>query len=205
MPFIISLFTCYLIGSIPTSFLVGKYLKGIDIREHGSGNVGATNTARIVGKGWGLLVLAVDILKGLICVTLVAKLFMRFGVPVGEDVYPLILGSLAITGHIWPVFLGFKGGKGIATSSGVFIGVAPKVLLIALIIWIIIFAWKRYVSLASIISAVSIPLMASFMAYPSMFVIISSAICAVTVYKHYPNIKRLVRGEEHAFEFKKHG
>jgi len=205
MAFIISLFTCYLIGSIPTSFLVGKYLKGIDIREHGSGNVGATNTARIVGKGWGLLVLAVDILKGLICVTLVAKLFMRLGVPVDESVYPLILGSLAITGHIWPVFLGFKGGKGIATSSGVFIGVAPKVLLIALIIWIIIFIWKRYVSLASIISAVSIPLMASFMAYPSMFVIISSAICAVTVYKHYANIKRLVRGEEHAFEFKKHG
>ncbi|MFA5164433.1 MAG: glycerol-3-phosphate 1-O-acyltransferase PlsY [Candidatus Omnitrophota bacterium] len=205
MPLIISLFTCYLIGSIPTSFLVGKYLKGIDIREHGSGNVGATNTARIVGKGWGLLVLAVDILKGLICVTLVAKLFMRWGVPVDANVYPLILGSLAITGHIWPVFLGFKGGKGIATSSGVFIGVAPKVLLIALIIWIIIFIWKRYVSLASIISAVSIPLMASFMAYPSAFVIISSAICAVTVYKHYPNIKRLVRGEEHAFEFKKHG
>ncbi len=205
MPLIISLFTCYLIGSIPTSFLVGKYLKGIDIREHGSGNVGATNTARIVGKGWGLLVLAVDILKGLICTTLVAKLFMRWGVPVDENVYPLILGSLAITGHIWPVFLGFKGGKGIATSSGVFIGVAPKVLLIALVIWIAIFIWKRYVSLASIISAVSIPLMASFMAYPSMFVIISSAICAVTVYKHYPNIKRLVRGEEHAFEFKKHG
>lgn len=205
MPFIISLFTCYLIGSVPTSFLVGKYLKGIDIREHGSGNVGATNTARIVGKGWGLLVLAVDILKGLICVTLVAKLFMRWGVPVDENVYPLILGSLAITGHIWPVFLGFKGGKGIATSSGVFIGVAPKVLLIALIIWIVIFIWKKYVSLASIISAVSIPLMSSFMAYPSMFVIISSAICAVTVYKHYPNIKRLVRGEEHAFEFKKHG
>ncbi|HOX10011.1 MAG TPA: glycerol-3-phosphate 1-O-acyltransferase PlsY [Candidatus Omnitrophota bacterium] len=205
MPLIISLFACYLVGSIPTSFLVGKYLKGIDIREYGSGNVGATNTARIVGKGWGLLVLAVDILKGLICATLVAKLFMRWGVPVDGDIYPLILGSLAITGHIWPVFLGFKGGKGIATSSGVFIGVAPKVLLIALIIWIIIFAWKRYVSLASIISAVSIPLTASFMAYPSMFVIISSAICAVTVYKHYPNIKRLVRGEEHAFEFKKHG
>jgi glycerol-3-phosphate acyltransferase PlsY len=205
MPLIISLFICYLIGSIPTSFLVGKYLKGIDIREHGSGNVGATNTARIVGKGWGLLVLAVDILKGLICVTLVAKLFMRWGVPVDGNVYPLILGSLAITGHIWPVFLGFKGGKGIATSSGVFIGVAPNVLLVALIIWIIIFIWKRYVSLASIISAVSIPLMASFMAYPSAFVIISSAVCAVTVYKHYPNIKRLVRGEEHTFEFKKHG
>jgi glycerol-3-phosphate acyltransferase PlsY len=205
METLLSLLICYIIGSIPTSFLVAKYLKGIDIREHGSGNVGATNTARVVGKGWGLLVLAVDILKGLVCVTLVAKLFLRWGVPVDEQVYPLILGAMAIAGHIWTVFLGFKGGKGIATSSGVFIGVAPKVLLVALVIWIAVFLWKRYVSLASIISAVSIPLMVSVMGYPSLFVLISSAICAVTVYKHYPNIKRLVRGEENAFEFKRHG
>lgn len=192
-----------MIGSIPTSFLVAKYLKGIDIRQYGSGNVGATNAARVVGRGWGLLVLAIDILKGLVCVTLVSKFCYRQGIPVDEKTFSLILGSAAIIGHIWTVFLGFKGGKGIATSSGVFIGVAPKVFLIALVIWIVLFAWKRYVSLASMISAVSIPVMLSFMSYQPSFVIISSALCAITIYKHYPNIKRLVRGEEHRFEFGK--
>lgn len=199
-----SFMACYLIGSIPTSFLVAKYLKGIDIREHGSGNVGATNTARVVGKFPGLLVLAIDILKGWVCVALVAKMFVRLGVTAFEpDTYALMLGCTAIIGHIWTVFLGFKGGKGIATSSGVFLAVAPKVFLIALAIWIAVFAWRRYVSLASVISAVSIPVTFAFTAYPPVFVFITSVMCAITVYKHYPNIKRLVRGEEHKFTFGK--
>lgn len=192
----------YLIGSIPTSFLTAKYLKGIDIREHGSGNVGATNTARVVGKLPGLLVLIFDILKGWVCVALIAKLFIRLGVTAIEpNTYALMLGSMAIIGHIWTVFLGFKGGKGIATSSGVFLGTAPEIFLIALAIWIVIFVWKRYVSLASIIGAVSIPIMLSVMSYPPSFVIITSIVCAITVYRHYPNIKRLVRDEEHRFTF----
>lgn len=195
----LSFIICYLIGSIPTSFLIAKYLKGIDIREHGSGNVGATNTARVVGKLPGLLVLAIDILKGLVCVMLVAKLFIGFGINIDPAIYALMLGSMAIIGHIWTVFLGFKGGKGIATSSGVFIGVAPKIFLAALVIWIIVFAWKRYVSLASIISAISIPVMLAVMSYPPSFVVITSVVCGITVYRHYPNIKRLVRGEEHRF------
>ncbi len=197
-----SFILCYLIGAIPTSFLVAKYLKGIDIREHGSGNVGATNTARVVGKLPGLLVLIVDILKGWVCVALVAKMFIRLGVTsIEPDTYALMLGCMAIIGHIWTIFLGFKGGKGIATSSGVFIGVAPNIFLVALVIWIAIFAWKRYVSLASIISAVSIPIMLAVMSYPPVFVIITAVMCCITVYKHYPNIKRMVRGEEHAFTF----
>ena len=196
----VSFIVSYLIGSIPTSFLVAKYLKGIDIREHGSGNVGATNTARVVGKLPGLLVLVFDILKGWVCVALVAKLFIRLGVTVIEpNTYALMLGSMAIIGHIWTVFLGFKGGKGIATSSGVFLGAAPKIFLIALAIWIAVFAWNRYVSLASIISAVSIPIMLAVMSYPPSFVIITSIVCAITVYRHHPNIKKLVRGEEHRF------
>jgi glycerol-3-phosphate acyltransferase PlsY len=203
MAFIISLFVCYVIGSIPTSYIVAKYLKGIDIRQHGSGNVGATNTARVVGKGWGLLVLVFDILKGLVCVTLAARFFFRFGVPVSMDVYPLMLGAMAIIGHIWSVFLGFNGGKGIATSSGVFIGVAPGVFLAALCIWIAVFVWRRYVSLASIISAVSIPIMLSAEGYRAPFVAIASLLSKITVLKHYPNIKRLVRGEEHRFELRK--
>jgi glycerol-3-phosphate acyltransferase PlsY len=204
MVFIISLFACYIIGSIPTSYLVAKHLRGIDIRQHGSGNVGATNTARVVGKGWGLLVLAIDILKGLVCVTLAARFFYRFGVPVDMDIYPLMLGAMAIIGHIWSIFLGFNGGKGIATSSGVFIGVAPGVFLIALFIWIAVFVWKRYVSLASIVSAVAIPVMLSAEGYRAPFVAIASLLSIITVLKHFANIKRLVRGEEHRFELRKH-
>jgi len=105
----VSFILCYLIGSIPTSFLVAKYLKGIDIREHGSGNVGATNTARVVGKLPGLLVLIVDILKGWICVALVSKMFIRFGVTSLEpDTYALMLGCMAVIGHIWTIFLGSR-------------------------------------------------------------------------------------------------
>jgi len=203
MLIVVSFIACYLIGSIPTSFLVAKYLKGIDIREHGSGNVGATNTARVVGKLPGLLVLAVDIIKGWICVAIVAKMFIRLGVDMDPQVYALLLGAMAIIGHIWTIFLGFKGGKGIATSCGVFIGAAPNIFLVAFIIWVAVFAWKRYVSLASIISAVSIPVTMAAMLYPPVIVTITCALCAITVYKHYPNIKRLVRGEEHGFTFRK--
>src|SRR3989338_5104487 len=115
----ISLVLSYLIGSIPTSYIFAKALKGIDIRQFGSGNVGATNTYRVVGKLPGLLVLIIDILKGLICVALVAKLFLRLGVTIEPTTYGMILGFMAIVGHIWSVFLGFKGGKGVATSAGV--------------------------------------------------------------------------------------
>jgi len=199
----ISLVLCYLIGSIPTSYLFAKTLKGVDIRQFGSGNVGATNTYRVVGKLPGLLVLIIDILKGLICVTLVAKLFLRFGVTVEPAAYGMMLGFMAIAGHIWTIFLRFKGGKGVATSAGVFIGIAPKIFLLGLAVWIVVFAWKRYVSLASIMTAAAVPVIFSVFSYPPSYVIFSSLVCAVTVYKHYPNIKRLVRGEENRISFKK--
>ncbi len=193
----------YLIGSIPTSYLFAKYLKGIDIRQHGSGNVGATNTYRVVGKLPGLLVLAVDILKGWVCVILVAKLFLNMGVGLDPKSYGFLLGFMAVVGHIWTVFLGFKGGKGIAASAGVLIGVSWQVFVFAITVWIVIFIWERYVSLASIISAAAVPVFFSVFSYPLSHVIFSSLICAITVYKHYPNIKRLVRGEEHRISFRK--
>jgi glycerol-3-phosphate acyltransferase PlsY len=199
----VSLVLCYLIGSIPTSYIFAKALKGIDIRKFGSGNVGATNTYRVVGKLPGLLVLVIDILKGLICVALVAKLFLRLGVTVEPEAYGMMLGFAAIVGHIWSVFLGFKGGKGVATSAGVFIGVAPRIFLLGLAVWVLIFVWKRYVSLASITTAVAVPVIFSALSYPASYVIFGSLVCAVTVYKHYPNIKRLARGEENRISFKK--
>ncbi len=203
MLFVISLAFCYLIGSIPTSYIFAKALKGIDIRQFGSGNAGATNTYRVVGKLPGLLVLVIDILKGFICVTLLAKLFLRNGVTVEPAAYGMLLGLTAIAGHIWSVFLGFKGGKGVATSAGVFIGVAPDVFLWGLLVWAAFFAWKRYVSLASIASAVAVPVIFSILSRPASYVIFGSLVCAITVYKHYPNIKRLVRGEEKRISFGK--
>lgn len=203
MLIIFSLILCYLIGSTPTSYLFAKYISGIDIRQHGSGNVGATNAFRVVGKLPGIIVLIIDIAKGLICVTLVAKLFLRWGVAVEPETYAMMLGFMAITGHIWTIFLNFKGGKGIATSAGVLLGIAPKVLLLGLTVWAVVFIVKRYVSLASIIAAAAIPVLFVAMSYAASYVIFSSLVCAITVYKHYPNIKRLVRGEERRISFKK--
>lgn len=201
---IVSLIIAYLIGSIPTSYIFAKTLKGIDIRQYGSGNAGATNAYRVVGKIPGLAVLLIDVFKGVFTVTLLTRLFMKTGViPVVPETYAIMLGFMAITGHIWTVFLNFKGGKGIAAAAGVLMGIAPKALLIGFIIWIIVFIWKRYVSLASIISAVAIPVIFSVLSYPLSYVIFGSLVCAITVSKHYPNIKRLVRGEERRISFGK--
>lgn len=194
--FVISLITSYLIGSIPTSYIFGRALRGIDIRQFGSGNVGATNVLRVMGKLPGALVLIIDILKGLVCATLLARLFLALGVSFEPDTYKMLLGFMAIVGHDWTVFLKFKGGKGVATSVGVIVAISPKIFLLGLIIWIAVFAWKRYVSLASITSAAAVPVLFSLMAYPVSYVLFGSLLCVVIVYKHYPNIKRLVRGEE---------
>lgn len=196
MLLVLSLLISYLIGSMPTSYILGKALRGIDIRQFGSGNVGATNVYRVVGKLPSILVLIIDIAKGLICVTLIANLFLRLGISINSESYRLALGLAAVIGHDWTVFLKFKGGKGVATSSGVLIGIAPKIFLLGLFIWICVFLWKRYVSLASITSVVSVPIFFSVLSYPVSYVIFSSLICAITVYKHLPNVKRLVRGEE---------
>ncbi|KPK41849.1 MAG: hypothetical protein AMJ78_04370 [Omnitrophica WOR_2 bacterium SM23_29] len=203
MLLVLSLLISYLIGSMPTSYILGKAMRGIDIRQFGSGNVGATNVYRVVGKLPGILVLIIDIAKGLICVTLIANLCLRLGISINPENYRLALGLAAVIGHDWTVFLKFKGGKGVATSSGVLIGIAPKIFLLGLLIWICVFLWKRYVSLASITSVVSVPIFFSILSYPVSYVIFSSCICAITVYKHLPNVKRLVRGEENKIIFRK--
>ncbi|MFH0771289.1 MAG: glycerol-3-phosphate 1-O-acyltransferase PlsY [Candidatus Omnitrophota bacterium] len=197
MLFLVSLISAYLIGSIPTSYLFGKILKGIDIRQFGSGNVGATNTYRVMGKLPGIAVLIIDVVKGLICVTLLARLFLSLGVSMDPKTYSLMLGLASIVGHDWTIFLKFKGGKGVATSTGVFMGISPQVFMLGLIVWMAVFFWKRYVSLASIVAAVTVPVLFSILMYPLAYVIFSALICVITVIKHYPNIQRLARGEEH--------
>lgn len=198
LPFLaISIILAYLIGSIPVAYLFGRWLKKLDIREHGSGNMGATNAFRVLGRGPGWTVLALDIIKGLIPVTLVAN---AFGL---QDSLSLVLiGLAAVAGHNWTVFLGFKGGKGIATSLGVLIGLAVQipalrtVLGIVLIVWLVFFLSSGYVSLASVAAAVFLPVLMVVYDAPFAITVMAIVLCIFIVLRHRSNIKRLSMGQE---------
>lgn len=194
--FILSVIVSYIIGSFPTSFIIARALKGIDIREVGSKNAGATNVLRTTGKVPALITLIVDMLKGVLVVTLVSGFFYRFLPEIELDFYRPFLGFVAVAGHIWSIFLGFRGGKGVATTLGVGIVIAPSVLLPSLGIWLVIFLLTSYVSLASILTLIAFPIIAAASNYPFYTVIFSVLICAMVIYKHKENIKRLVAGAE---------
>ena len=196
-----SIVITYLIGAIPTAYIFGRVLKGLDIRQHGSGNVGATNAFRVLGKVPGTAVLIIDILKGVIPVTLVANIF-NFTDPL----MLVVLGLVAVAAHNWTVFLNFKGGKGIATSLGVLIGLAIQipglgsVLFIVMVSWIIIFLAFGYVSLASIFAAIVFPscMVIVQCQAPHLFplVVMSIVLCIFIVFRHRSNITRLIQGKE---------
>ena len=156
---IAAILASYLLGSIPTAYLFGKVLKGVDLRKVGSGNVGATNALRVLGKGAGITVLFLDILKGMFTVTLLANFFVHKPVLWQVQNLRIIMGLCCICGHNWMIFLQFKGGKGIATSLGVLLGLALEInglnmaIGIPIIIWFAVFFLSRIVSLASIIAA----------------------------------------------------
>ena len=192
----LGIFTSYLIGSIPCAYISGRLVKGIDIRRFGSGNVGAANTFRVVGKIPGLIVLAIDIFKGFICVTYIASFFMFFSPVSRPELYRVIVGLSVIAGHNWPVFLKFKGGKGVAAGAGVVMGLAPKIFSLGFLVWVIIFSMTGYVSLSSIIASISIPLFTRLFNEPNEIVIFMSILSLMIVYRHRPNIKRLLKGEE---------
>ena len=197
MKIFIGLIFAYLLGSIPTAYLFGKLYKGIDIREHGSGNVGATNVFRVLGKRPGIFVLCFDILKGVLAVVLVGNILGL------EDVlYRILLGFVAVGGHNWTVFLNFKGGKGVASSLGVLIGltiqfpVLRMVVLICVLVWIVIFLASGYVSLASMIAATILPFIMLLTNQSFEMVILGVVFCLFVVIRHKANIKRLLAGEE---------
>ncbi len=194
---ILSTVVSYLVGAIPTGYLFGKYIKGIDIRKHGSGNMGATNAFRVLGKGAGAAVLILDILKGVIPTTIVAN-------ALGMDsiLARVFLGVVAVVGHNWTVFLNFKGGKGIAASLGVLIGLTiaidtvRPILVYTLLSWVVIFALSGYVSLASIIAATVLPVTAVLTYQDIVIIYLGIIFCLFVVIRHRPNIKRLLKGEE---------
>ncbi len=185
----------YLIGSIPFSFLVGRWWKGIDIRSCGSGNVGTTNVWRTAGPAAGIIALAGDLGKGVLAVLLARHL--------GDSWLVTLSGAAVLSGHSWPLFLGFRGGKLIATAAGVFAAIYFPVLACTAVLWFALAAVFRYISLASILGIISIPVfMAAFhLDFPYLLLGVITAVFAV--YKHIPNIKRLASGTEPKINLKK--
>lgn len=185
----IAIIVGYILGSISPSYIVAKKVAGIDIRHHGSGNAGATNMLRVVGKWAALLVFVLDIVKAMAAVGL--------GYLLTKD--PIVMygsGFAAIIGHNWPVFFQFRGGKGVATTIGVTALMVFVPAAIVGIIAILSIVVTRYVSLGSIIFAVGLPFAVWFAGEPAAFVWISFGISVLTVYRHYDNIKRLLKGKE---------
>lgn len=202
LAYIAAVVAAYFIGSIPTGFLVAK-AKGVDIREVGSGNIGATNVFRILGKGAGVFVLLFDAAKGVVPVIFVAQQALKIDPAVNLDWLKIGCGIGAIMGHNYTCWLRFKGGKGIATSAGVFGALTPMPLLIALGSWILFFAITRYVSFASIVAAVALPLATWIYPFSLPLKVVTTVIGALAIYKHRANIQRLMNGTEHRVGGKK--
>ena len=196
----------YLLGSIPTGFLVGK-ARGIDIRTVGSGNIGATNALRALGKPAGISVLLVDGLKGWLAVEVASALVKSFvypnAGPVESEWFRITAGIAAILGHNYTCWLHFKGGKGIATSAGVLTALVPIPLLIILSVWIIVFALTRYVSLASMSASFTLPFATLVTGGSLRLILVTAGMAILAIYKHKSNIKRLLDGTENRFGGKK--
>ena len=190
-----ALILAYLIGSIPTSYLIGR-TRGIDVRKQGSGNIGATNVLRVVGKLPAVITLIVDISKGVIAVTVIALFFYRQNMPISLNGLKALLGLSAIVGHNWSIFLKFKGGKGVATSIGVLIILVPKAAVIGIGVFVITLLITKYVSLASIFLAVTVPIVAALTGREIGYVLLAVTLCILITYRHKDNIKRLLVGTE---------
>jgi len=205
MPAICAAAAAYLIGSVPSAFIVGKF-RGVDLRKEGSGNIGATNALRVLGKKWGYLVFAADLLKGWLAVWAGYMIAWRY-CPGFEVVLGVIGAVFAVLGHNYPVWLGFKGGKGIATSGGVMIALFPIwVFVTSLAFWGVLFYTTRYVSVASIGGAMMLPASAAVLAAFGMcdwrLVPVAGLMCALAVWRHRENIRRLLEKKEKKFQRK---
>lgn len=184
----------YVLGSVPTSYLVGRGLRGIDLRQHGSGNLGATNAFRVLGWRAAAPVMIADVAKGWVP----TALFPLWDGSVGIA-WALAYGAAAIAGHVLSVFVRFKGGKGVATSAGVFLALAPWAVLIGFVVWGFTLLLSRIVSLASILAALVLPVAVFATNEPWPVFWLSIALSMFVIYAHRTNIRRLVRGEEKRF------
>ena len=198
------LLVSYLLGSIPFGFLAGR-LAGIDIRQVGSGNVGATNVVRVLGKRYGYPVFILDVLKGFGAVKI--AMLVAPGKPPewnSPEIFGILAAISSVLGHLYPPWLKFKGGKGVATSAGALLALAPLATLIGVALWVIVFWITRYVSLASIIAAFALPLVILVVSWDDQnpvkpLVYSSACVAAIVVWRHRSNLSRLIRGTEPRF------
>lgn len=183
------LLAAYLLGSVPFGFIIGR-IRGIDVRQHGSGNIGASNVMRLLGIPAGVLVLLLDALKGYFGVAL-----MRMA---GFDMPELLLlaGLFAIAGHTWSIFLRFRGGRGVASSLGVVVALAPAVAAVAFVTWLVILLLTRYISLSSVVAGVVLPIAMILFKQPGVYILGGFVIFILDVYRHVPNFQRLLAGQE---------
>ncbi len=201
----------YILGSMPTSIMLSKWGHGFDIRTKGSGNAGGTNVFRVLGWKPGVFVILVDGLKGFVATTLISRLFWDPSLPFYNrtpfddfTIIQMICGGAAIVGHIWTIFAGFKGGKGIATAAGMLIGITPTEFIVSLVVFLIFFIAFRYVSLSSIMAAIAFPLtliiqyniLSDEIHNYHTLVFFSIGIALLLLYAHRANIKRLLHGTE---------
>jgi len=192
----------YFLGSIPFGLLLGKLFSGRDVRSAGSGNIGATNVARVAGPVAGILTLLLDAAKGALAVYLAARLSEQ------SSTWMMIAGLCALVGHCFPIWLGFRGGKGVATAAGVFLVLSPLSFLGAVILFVLVVLYWRFVSLGSISAAAAMPLLIYFLwaphhAPPYAVTFGSLGAALLIVYKHDANIQRMVQGDEPKFSFSK--
>jgi acyl phosphate:glycerol-3-phosphate acyltransferase len=189
------LLASYLLGAIPTSYLAGRLFRGIDLREHGSRNLGATNLYRVLGWRFAIPVGVFDAAKGLVPVLVFAPRVSS------SELFALVCGLVAVVGHVFSVFVGFKGGKGVATAAGVMLGLTPAALGIALVIWIALVYLTGYVSVASIAAAAVFPLAVYLIDPPDQIEILwlDVAVAAAIIWLHRANIGRLLKGTENRF------
>jgi len=186
----------YLMGSVPTGYLMGKF-RGIDIRQHGSGNIGATNVWRVMGRGWGLAAFLCDFLKGFLLLFLVHRLEFPHDVTWPTSLLLVACGFAAILGHNYTPWLGFKGGKGVATSAGVLAALLPWSLLVVFSLWGVVVLFTRIVSIASLLAAITLPIATAFF-YPGQWIYFGLALLCggLVVWRHRSNIQRLIAGTE---------
>ncbi|MFT4032023.1 MAG: glycerol-3-phosphate 1-O-acyltransferase PlsY [Siphonobacter sp.] len=190
----------YLLGSVPTSVWYGQAFFGIDVREHGSGNAGATNTFRTLGKRAGTIVLLIDVLKGWLAANLALILFYLGDITMDERVpMKLAFGIIAVIGHLFPVFANFKGGKGVATLLGMILSIHPEAAGVCIAVFVLVMLTSRYVSLSSMIAALAFPLMMVFKLFgpeSTILIVFGFLLFGLIVFTHQKNIGRLLRGEE---------
>ena len=184
-----SLLLGYFLGSIPSGWLAGRWLKDIDLREIDSGSTGATNVLRHVGKGPALIVFLIDVGKGASAVLIARALGLG-------DWIQVLAGLTALAGHIWPVWLGFKGGKAVATGLGLFLGLAWPVGLASFGVFLAVFSLSRYVSLASVLAAISLPLLMAAGTDSNANLVVAMVAMLLVLWRHRSNIKRLINGTE---------